>query len=77
MAFRGNLKKRMSRASAAGASVALIIGDEEVAADEVTVKDLATGEQKRIPVKQLGDEPLIPVSRATPVVWKALRDFQP
>lgn len=77
MAFRGNLKKRMSRASAAGASVALIIGEEEVAADEVTIKDLATGEQKRIPLKQLGDEPLIPVARATPVVWKVLRDFQP
>jgi histidyl-tRNA synthetase len=77
MAFRGNLKKRMSRASAAGASVALILGDEEIAADEITVKDLGSGEQKRIPIAHLGDEPLIPIGRATPAVWKVLRSFQP
>ncbi|MBA3055745.1 MAG: histidine--tRNA ligase [Sphingomonadales bacterium] len=48
MAFRGNMKKRMSRANDSGAKFALIVGDEELAAGEATVKILATGEQQRM-----------------------------
>jgi histidyl-tRNA synthetase len=48
MAYRGNMKKRLSRANDAGASYALIIGDAELDSGEVQVKALATGEQRSI-----------------------------
>lgn len=48
MAFRGNMKKRMQRADAAKARYALIIGDDELAADQVTLKALDSGEQARL-----------------------------
>jgi histidyl-tRNA synthetase len=48
MAFRGNMKKRMQRADASGARYAIIIGDDEVASGQVTVKALYSGEQARI-----------------------------
>ena len=48
--WRGNLKKRMERADRSGARLAMILGDDEVAASEVTVKDLASGEQRRVPL---------------------------
>jgi histidyl-tRNA synthetase len=45
MAFRGNMKKRMQKAGGLGARYALILGDDELARDEVTVKSLKSGEQ--------------------------------
>jgi len=48
MGYRGNMKKRMSRANDSGARFALIIGDEELAAGEAMVKDLVSGEQERL-----------------------------
>jgi histidyl-tRNA synthetase len=45
MAYRGNMKKRLSRASDAGATYALIIGDDELNRGETQVKHLGTGEQ--------------------------------
>ena len=45
MAYRGNLKKRMQRADAAGASYVVIVGDDEVANNEVTIRSLRSGEQ--------------------------------
>ncbi|QQN75129.1 histidine--tRNA ligase [Croceicoccus sp. YJ47] len=53
MAFKGNMKKRMSRANDSGARHAVILGDEELAAGEATVKTLATGEQARVPLTGL------------------------
>ncbi|MET1757121.1 histidine--tRNA ligase [Novosphingobium sp. RD2P27] len=50
MGFRGNMKKRMSRANDSGARFALIVGDDELAAGEATVKDLVLGEQERLPL---------------------------
>ena len=50
MGFRGNMKKRMSRANDSGARFALIVGDDELAAGEATVKNLGTGEQARLPL---------------------------
>lgn len=50
MGFRGNMKKRMSRANDSGARFALIVGEEELAAGEAMVKNLATGEQQRVPL---------------------------
>ncbi len=48
MGFRGNMKKRMSRANESGARFALIVGEEELAAGEAMVKNLSTGEQQRM-----------------------------
>jgi histidyl-tRNA synthetase len=48
MAYRGNLKKRMSRANAAGAAYALILGDSELDSGQAQLKDLATGEQRSV-----------------------------
>lgn len=50
MGFRGNMKKRMSRANDSGARFALIVGEEELAAGEAMVKNLASGEQQRVPL---------------------------
>jgi histidyl-tRNA synthetase len=43
--WRGNLKKKMERAGKSGARLAVLIGDDEVAAGNVTVRDLGSGEQ--------------------------------
>jgi len=48
MAYRGNMKKRLSRANDSGAAYALIIGDVELDSGEVQLKNLATGEQRTI-----------------------------
>ena len=53
MAFKGNLKKRMQRADAAGATHAIVIGDDELAVGEVTVRNLNTGEQARRRVEDI------------------------
>ncbi len=41
----GKVKKRMARADAAGAAYAVVIGDEELASGQVTLKSMRTGEQ--------------------------------
>ena len=48
MAYRGNMKKRLSRANDAGAAYALIIGDDELDRGEAQLKDLGTGEQRSV-----------------------------
>jgi histidyl-tRNA synthetase len=48
MAYRGNMKKRLSRANDAGASYALILGDVELDSGEAQLKNLATGEQRSV-----------------------------
>jgi histidyl-tRNA synthetase len=48
MAYRGNMKKRLSRANDAGAAFALIIGDVELDSGEVQLKDLNSGEQRSV-----------------------------
>jgi histidyl-tRNA synthetase len=53
MAFRGNMKRRMQKADAAGASYVLILGDDELARGEVTVKSLKTGEQAPMPLDRI------------------------
>ena len=55
MGFRGNTKKRMQRADASGAEVAIIVGDDELANREVTVRDLKTGEQAKRPLDEIDD----------------------
>jgi histidyl-tRNA synthetase len=55
MAYRGNMKKRMSRANAAGAKYALIIGDDELDRGEAQLKDLGSGEQRAVSLDLLGE----------------------
>ena len=53
----GSFKSQFKRADASGALFAVVIGDDEAAAEEVTVKPLrdAEGQQTRIPAAQLSD----------------------
>ncbi len=46
LSYSGNMAKRMKRANRIGASHALIIGEEEMAQNQITVKDLSSGEQQ-------------------------------
>jgi histidyl-tRNA synthetase len=55
MAFRGNMKKRLSRANDSGAAYALIIGDDELDRGEAQLKDLATGEQRAVSLDLLAE----------------------
>ena len=55
MAYRGNMKKRLSRANDAGAGYALIIGDVELDSGEVQVKNLRTGEQRAVAFDQIAE----------------------
>lgn len=54
-AFRGTMKKRMARAGALGCRVAVILGEDELKAGQVAVKDLGTGEQRLVPHDTLVD----------------------
>lgn len=55
MAYRGNMKKRLTRANAAGARYALLIGDDELASGEAQLKDLASGAQRAVPLDRIGE----------------------
>lgn len=50
---RGNIGKRLKRASAAHAQAALIIGEDEMKSEEIQVKWLDSGEQESIRLSQL------------------------
>ncbi len=52
----GSFKSQMKRADASGAALAVIIGDDEAAAGEVTLKPLReAGEQQRVSVESLAE----------------------
>ena len=53
MGYKGNMKKRMQRADAAGASHVVILGDDELARGEAALKTLATGDQRPVPLDGL------------------------
>jgi histidyl-tRNA synthetase len=53
MAYRGSMKKRLSRANDAGAAYALIIGDDELERGEAQLKNLGTGEQRSVALEQI------------------------
>jgi histidyl-tRNA synthetase len=55
VAYRGNMKKRLGRASTSGARYALIIGDDELDRGEAQLKDLASGEQRPVSLDLIGD----------------------
>lgn len=49
----GGFKSRMKKADRSGARLAVIIGEEEHASGEVSVKDMATAEQIRVPREEV------------------------
>ncbi|VTP65920.1 Histidine--tRNA ligase [Serratia rubidaea] len=49
----GNFKKQITRADKWGARVALILGEDEVAQQQVVVKDLRSGEQETLAQSEL------------------------
>lgn len=55
LGFSGNLGKRMKRANKIGARVAVIIGDDELAKNAATVRDLESGEQEVVSLDALTD----------------------
>ena len=55
MAFRGNMKKRLGRADAAGAAYAVIIGDDELDRGEAQLKHLRSGEQRSVALDKVGE----------------------
>jgi len=55
MAYRGNMKKRLSRANDVGATYALIIGDDELDRGEAQLKNLESGEQRSVSLDLLAE----------------------
>ncbi|MBT4888601.1 MAG: histidine--tRNA ligase [Rhodospirillales bacterium] len=49
----GNMKKRMNRANDVGAVAALMLGEDELARDAVTVRNMKTGEQTEVALSSL------------------------
>ena len=52
LGYRGNLAKRLKRANKINARMALILGDDEIAAGTATLRDLDSGEQETLPFDQ-------------------------
>jgi histidyl-tRNA synthetase len=57
MAYRGNPKKRMQKADSLGAGYVVIVGDEELASGELTIKSLKSGQQIKRRVADIEDGP--------------------
>ncbi len=55
LGYRGNLSRRLKRADRLGARVAVLIGEDELAREAATVRDLDTGEQVEVPLARLAD----------------------
>ena len=47
------MKGQMKEAARSGARFAAILGPDELAAGEVTLRDLTSGEQERVPASEL------------------------
>jgi histidyl-tRNA synthetase len=50
LGYSGNMSRRMRRANRANARAAVLIGDDEVARNVVTLRDLDSGAQEEVPV---------------------------
>jgi histidyl-tRNA synthetase len=58
MAFKGNMKRRMAKANDAGAEFALILGDDELAQNQIVVRNLSEGKQAKASLDSIGKVPL-------------------
>ncbi|MFV0432115.1 MAG: histidine--tRNA ligase [Alphaproteobacteria bacterium] len=52
-AFGGNMKKRLNKADKLQAKFALILGDDELEANQIIIRNLKTGEQLHSPILEL------------------------
>ncbi len=55
LGFAGNLSKRMKRANKLNARVAVLLGEDELAANVATLRDLETGAQEQVALDQLAE----------------------
>ena len=55
LGFGGSLRTRMKRANKLNARAAVLIGEDELARDAATVRDLDSGEQTEVPLARLAD----------------------
>ena len=55
MTYSGNMKKRFKRADKINARFAVIVGSDELASKQATVKDLSNGAQSQISFDQLAE----------------------
>lgn len=53
MGYSGNLKRRMNRANKANARLAVIVGDDELAESQATIRDMDSGEQQIVALADL------------------------
>lgn len=53
MGYSGNLKRRLNRANRANARLAVIVGDDELAESQATLRDMDSGEQQTVPLADL------------------------
>ncbi len=53
--YSGNLARRLKRANKIDARIALLLGEDELKREAVTVRDLDTGEQSEVPMAGLED----------------------
>jgi histidyl-tRNA synthetase len=57
-AYRGNLKKRLSKADASKAIVAVLLGEDELKQAQARIKDLKEGSQTLVPLENVVDHVL-------------------
>lgn len=55
LGYSGNMKKRMKRANKVTACAAVLLGEDELARDAATVRDMDTGDQVEVPLASLED----------------------
>ena len=55
LGYSGNMKKRMKRANSVGAAACVILGEDELAKDVATVRNMETGDQVEVPLASLED----------------------
>ena len=53
LGYTGNVGKRMKRANKIAAAAAVLLGEDELARDAATVRDMETGEQVEVPLASL------------------------
>jgi len=53
MGYSGNMKKRLARANKANAAAVVIVGEDELAKQAATVRDMESGEQSEVPLVSL------------------------
>ncbi len=53
LGYSGNMKKRMKRANAVDAAAAVILGEDELARNAATVRNMESGDQQEVPLASL------------------------